>query len=419
MATEIKHIVDVSAIKKAQQRISGIVDKTPLQRNINLSEKYECSIFLKREDLQVVRSFKIRGAYNKIFGLSEKERQMGIVCASAGNHAQGVALSCAHLQIKGKIFMPNPTPNQKIEKVKTFGKEWVDIMLIGDSYDDAHEAAIKDSKLTNSIFVHPFDDIDVIAGQGTVAAEMLDQLKESLDYLLVAVGGGGLISGVGAYFKALSPTTKIIAVESSGANALEQSLLKGINVRLDSIDTFADGIAVKKIGDLNFSVCQSIVDEIVSVPEGKICSTILSLYNEEAIVVEPAGAVSVAALDSIRAEIKGKNIGIIICGGNNDIQRTQEIKERALLFEGKKHYFIINFPQRAGALKEFLNILGPDDDISHFQYTKKSSREQGPALVGIELKNEKDFDSLISRMKNRSINYEHINNNPMLFQMLV
>ncbi len=412
-------MIPVSKIQEARAQLSQVVSKTPYQKNYNLSEKYNCNIFLKREDMQTVRSFKIRGAYNKISSLSKNEMSKGVVCASAGNHAQGVAFACAHLKVKAKIFMPSPTPNQKVNKVRQFGKEWVEIVLVGDTYDDAYLAARQDEEITNAVFIHPFDDADVIAGQGTIGAEVLDQATGTIDYLLVAVGGGGLISGVGSYFKVLSSKTKIIAVEAEGAAALNTSLAANEIVRLESIDTFADGIAVKEIGQLNFKICKEVVDKCITVPEGKICSTILKLYNDEAIVVEPAGAVSVSALDDIADDIRGKNVAIIICGGNNDIQRTQEIKERALLYEGKKHYFIINFPQRAGALREFLDVLGPDDDIAHFQYTKKSSREQGPALVGIELQDQNDFDSLVLRMKNQNINFQHINNNPMLFEMLV
>lgn len=412
-------LIPVTKIREASNRLSKVVIKSPFQRNFNLSVKYECNIFLKREDMQIVRSFKIRGAYNKMSSLSLDERQKGVVCASAGNHAQGLAFACADLKIKGRIFMPNPTPNQKISKVKQFGKEWIEIILIGDTYDDAYQAAIEDQKNRGSIFVHPFDDKDVIAGQGTIGLEIIEQSNESIDVLLVAVGGGGLISGVGSSFKALSPKTKIIAVEAMGAPSLSKSLDADFVVRLDEIDTFADGIAVRKMGELNFKICKEIVDQTILVPEGKVSSTILELYNEEAIVVEPAGAISIAALDFIADDIKGKNIAIIVCGGNNDIQRTQEIKERALLYEGKKHYFIINFPQRAGALKEFLEVLGPNDDIAHFQYTKKSSRTQGPALVGIELKNQNDFEGLQKRMEKQQISFQHINNNLMLFQMLV
>jgi len=411
--------ISVSKIQEAKARLTEVVAKTPFLKNHNLSEKYACNVFLKREDMQVVRSFKIRGAYNKMNSLSTAERTKGIVCASAGNHAQGVAFACAHLGIKGKIFMPHPTPNQKISKVRKFGKEWVEIVLEGDTYDDAYQAAFKDQLENKTTFVHPFNDAAVIAGQGTVASEILEQSEQSLDYILVAVGGGGLISGVGSYFKALSPHTKVIAVESVGAPALKSSIDNNELTTLKTIDTFADGIAVKAIGELTFEICKEVVDDFVLVPEGQICSSILNLYNEEAIIVEPAGAVSIAALEQLAEQIKGKNVAIIVCGGNNDIERTQEIKERALLYEGRKHYFIIKFPQRAGALRDFLNVLGPNDDIAYFQYTKKNNRENGPALVGIELASAKDFEPLLERMKAQGINHQHINNNPMLFEMLV
>ncbi len=413
------NLVSIDLIQKAHDRISEVIVETPLVRNINLSRKYNCQIFLKREDLQSVRSFKIRGAYNKISSLTKEERDKGIICASAGNHAQGVAFACSKLKIKGKIVMPDPTPVQKINRVKHFGGEWIEILLYGDNFDEANAYAIQESESKGISFIHPFNDQLVIAGQATVALEMINQQETPLDFLLVAVGGGGLISGVGSYFKQLSPETKIVAVESEGACALYQSLENGHNVTLDSIDTFADGIAVKKVGDLTFPICQNVVDDCIVVTEGRICSTILQLYNEEAIVAEPAGAISIAALDQLKNRIEGKTVGIILCGGNNDVSRTQEITERALLYEGKKHYFIIRFPQRAGALKEFLSILGPKDDITHFEYTKKTNRVNGPALVGIELEDPEDYSSLVRRMKDRSINFQHINNNPMLFEMLV
>jgi len=412
-------MISKTRISDAHHRIRGVVLETPFLKNYNLSDQYNCNIFLKREDMQAVRSFKIRGAYNKIKGLSVDQIVNGVVCASAGNHAQGVALSCSKLKIKGTIYMPNPTPNQKISKVKQFGGEWVEVILTGDTFDDAYVEAVQAAAERKMAFVHPFNDDEVIAGQGTIAKEMLEQLEERLDYLLVAVGGGGLLSGVGSYFKQVSPMTKIIAVEAEGAAALNTSLQNGKLTRLDKIDSFADGIAVKEVGDRTFEIIQQVIDDNITVPEGAICSSILKLYNEEAIVVEPAGAVSIAALEQLQDRIKGKNVGIIVCGGNNDVNRTQEITERALLYEGKKHYFIIRFPQRAGALRDFLNVLGPNDDIAHFEYTKKTNRASGPALVGLEVQNKADFESLIDRMKSQGINFEHINDNPMLFEMLV
>jgi threonine dehydratase len=412
-------VIELDKIEEAAQNIRDVKFKTPCPLNKNLSSKYDCQIYLKREDLQIVRSFKIRGAYNKIKKIMDVSAPDSVVCASAGNHAQGVAYACSHLSIKGYIYMPTTTPNQKISKVKHFGGEWVEIILVGDTFDDANKVAMKYAQDQNVPFIHPFDDVDVMAGQGTIAVEMLEQIPVPLDYIFVAVGGGGLITGVGSYFKKCSPHTKIIGVEAEGAPALKLSLDAGHIVTLDHIDSFADGISVKTIGKQNFEIIKNIIDDILLVPEGKICSSILSLYNDEAIVVEPAGAVSFAALDFYKEKIKNKNVGIIVCGGNNDIARTEEIRERALLWEGRKHYFIIRFPQRAGALRDFLTLLGPKDDISHFEYTKKNNRDTGPALVGLELASMKDFDILVEKMRVQGIDFQYLNNNPMLFEMLV
>jgi threonine dehydratase len=412
-------LISVEEITKAQQRLTGVVLKSPYIRNYNLSETFGCNIWLKREDLQVVRSFKIRGAYNKIKSLSAAELEAGVVCASAGNHAQGVAFACANLGIEGTIVMPSTTPNQKVKKVKHFGKDKIKVVLEGDTYDDAYNVALSLQEEMQATFVHPFDDEEVIAGQGTIACEIVEDSDDPLDYLFVAVGGGGLISGILSYMKRVSPTTKIIAVEAAGAPAMYQSVKEGKRVILDSIDGFADGVAVKQIGEKTFKICKEYVDDFVLVEEGGICSAILNLYNDEAIVAEPAGAGGIAALEQYREHIKGKNVGVVICGGNNDVARTEEIRERALLWEGRKHYFIVRFPQRAGALKEFLGVLGPEDDIAHFEYTKKNNRSTGPALVGIELKNKDDFSKLIERMKQKRINFEHINNSPILFEWIV
>ena len=412
-------MISIEEIMKAQQRLAGVVLKSPYIRNYNLSEEYGCNLWLKREDLQVVRSFKIRGAYNKIKSLSTAELEKGVVCASAGNHAQGVAFACAHLSTYGTIVMPSTTPSQKVKKVKHFGKGFVKIVLEGDTFDDAYQVALELQEESGAVFIHPFDDELVIAGQGTIACEIVEESTEPLDFLFIAVGGGGLISGITSYMKKISPSTQIIAVEASGAPAMYNSVKTGKRVLLDSIDGFADGVAVKEIGVRTFDICKEYVDDFVLVEEGAICSAILSLYNDEAIVAEPAGAVGIAALDQYRDRVKGKNVGVIICGGNNDVARTEEIRERALLWEGRKHYFIVRFPQRAGALREFLNVLGPEDDIAHFEYTKKNNRTTGPAVVGIELKDKNDFSDLISRMTASRINFEHINDSPLLFEWIV
>jgi len=315
--------------------------------------------------------------------------------------------------------MPCTTPNQKIKKVEQFGGDYVNVILEGDTFDESSEKARLISDSNNIPYIHPFNDRQIIAGQGTVGMEIIEDMEDPIDYIVVSVGGGGLISGIGSYVKVLSPETKIIAVEAEGAPSLKAALDHGGVKILDEIDGFADGIATQSIGEINYEICKEIVDRVILVPEGKMCTKILELYNEEAIVVEPACASVIAALDDIVDEIKGKNVVVVLSGGNNDITRTEEIKERSLLYEGKKHYFIIRFPQRAGALKEFLNVLGPDDDIAHFEYTKKNNRESGPALVGIELKNKDDFQPLLERMTKADIKFEHLNKNPMLFEMLI
>lgn len=403
----------------AANRLKNVVVHTPLVYNANLSEKYECSIYLKREDQQIVRSYKARGAYNKMASLSRKELSRGVVCASAGNHAQGVAFACREMGVKGTIFMPSTTPTQKVRQVGMFGKEWVDIRLIGDTFDDSFKAALAFCESSQSIFVHPFDDVQVIEGQGTIGLEILDDCKFDIDYLLLPIGGGGLAAGISTVFKKLSPSTFLIGAEPKGAPSLVASMEAGRVVELENIDKFVDGAAVKRVGDLTFEICRESLHEVLLVPEGRVCSVILQLYNEDAMVTEPAGALSVAALEDIKDEIKGKNVVVIISGGNNDITRTEEIMERSMRYEGLKHYFIISFPQRAGALREFLNVLGPDDDITRFEYIKKTNKEQGPALVGIELKRKEDYHTLVDRMKEGGIVFEYVNDQPELFRYLV
>ncbi len=352
--------------------------------------------------------------------LNDDEKQRGIVCASAGNHAQGVALSCKLLQIKGTIFMPSPTPNQKIEQVKMFGEDFIEVVIEGDTFDDAFNAAKLECDAKNKTFIHPFNDQKVIEGQATVGFEILNQTDKKIDYVFVAVGGGGLSSGLSSIFKYLSPETKIIGVEPAGAPSMLTSLKNKKITPLEKIDSFIDGAAVKRVGDLNFAICQQNLYDMITVPEGKVCQTILDLYNKDAIVVEPAGALSIAALDFFTEEIKGKNVVCIVSGSNNDITRTAEIKERALLYANLKHYFIIKFPQRAGALKEFVaEILGVNDDITHFEYTKKTNRENGAAVVGLQLKSSDDLQPLIKRMKDSNFYGDYLNDKPDLFQFLV
>lgn len=407
-------------IERCYQRIKNTLIRTPLVYNKQLSDVYGCNIYLKREDLQVVRSYKNRGAYNKISSLTNAEQKAGVVCASAGNHAQGFAYSCEKLNIKGKIFMPAPTPKQKISQVKLFGKNCVDIELVGDTFDDAATAAKNFATESGAILIPPFNDLKVIEGQGTVGLEIFKDADFPIDYLFMPIGGGGLSAGVGSYFKQLSPATVLIGVEPSGAPAMKNSIEKNEIVKLASIDKFVDGAAVKQVGDLTFAICKDALDEVALVDEGKICTLILKLYNQQAMVVEPAGALSIAVLDQYIASIKNKNVVCVVSGGNNDILRTEEIKERSMLYEGLKHYFVIRFPQRAGALKEFVqDVLGPQDSISRFEYTKRNNRETGPALVGVELQHKKDYEGLIERMKERNFNFQLINENPDLFNLLV
>ncbi len=415
-----KYFPKLTDIKSAAAILEGVAVKTPLILNQHLSEKYNAKIYLKREDLQVVRSYKIRGAYNKIYHLNKTGIKNGVVCASAGNHAQGVAYSCNLLKLKGVIFMPTPTPKQKVDRVKMFGNGFVEIVLVGDTFDEAQKKAFEYSTKNDFEFVHPFDDPLVIEGQGTVGLEILEQTKDQIDFLFLPVGGGGLASGVSSVFKVLSSKTKLIGVEPNGAPSMSKSFDEGKVVTLESIDRFVDGAAVQKVGDLTFEICKSNLDKMITVNEGEICSNILKLYNEEAIVVEPAGALSVTVLSHFKDEIKGKTVVCVLSGNNNDITRTEEIRERSLLYEGLKHYFIIRFPQRAGALKEFVNnVLGPTDDISYFEYAKKNNRERGPAVVGLELQSKNDFDGLISRMKTYGIEYDYLNERPDLFQLII
>jgi threonine dehydratase len=403
----------------AAERLKKILTRTPLQLNRNLSKKYQCNVYLKREDLQLVRSYKLRGAYNMMSSLPEEQLRRGVVCASAGNHAQGFAYSCRKLNVKGVVFMPIITPKQKVKQTKMFGEDNVIVKLVGDTFDDCAVAAKQFTEDNGLTFIPPFDDLRIIEGQGTMAAEILKD-QPDIDYLFVPVGGGGLSAGVGTYFKTYSPKTKIIGLEPEGAPAMFEALKAGHPVVLDQIDRFVDGAAVKRVGDLTFSICKEVLDDLHLVPEGKVCSTILKLYNEEAIVVEPAGALSIAALDDYAPLLQGKNVVCIVSGSNNDIDRMPEIKERSLQYEGLKHYFLIRFAQRPGALKEFVNnVLGPTDDITRFEYMQKTNKETAPAVVGVELQSSNDYETLVNNMKSHHVDFSEINKDDTLFGYLV
>ena len=411
---------NLKGVRSASENLKDVSSITPLTLNDRLSKQFNSRVFLKREDLQKVRSFKIRGAFNKIksvdFNNSKNKR---IICSSAGNHAQGFAFSCNKLKIFGTVYMPETTSKQKVERVKMFGGDYIKIILFGDNFDDAQKEAQKNLS-DDTIFIHPFDDIKVIEGQGTVALEILDQIDKHFDYLIVPIGGGGLISGIITVFKDLSPKTKIIGVEAQGAPAMYKSIKENKIITLNKIDNFVDGVSIRKIGKIPFELCKDYLDDLIIVPEGKICQTILELYNKDGIVVEPAGAIGISALEMNYEKLKKKNVGVLICGGNNDITRMAEIKERALVYSNLKHYFIVKFPQRKGALKEFVNnVIGENDDITFFEYVKKNNREYTSAIVGIELKFSKDLDQLIQKMKESGFFGEYLNNKPETLRFLI
>ncbi len=416
-ATEVSG-VSVDDVRRAQERLRGIALRTPLTRSTRLSRRYGAEILLKREDLQEVRSYKIRGSYNKMATLSAEERGRGVVCASAGNHAQGLAFACHAMRVRGTIYMPVVTPAQKVRKVRMFGGDFVEVVLTGDTYDDAYAASMRVAEERQLTYVHPFDDPATIAGQGTVGLEILEASDEPIDLLILPIGGGGLSAGIGTVFRALSPQTQLIGVEPSGAPAMSESLRQGRCVTLDKINSFVDGAAVRRVGTHNFPIVRQSLSRVELVDEGKVCGVMLELYNEDGLVVEPAGALSIAALSQL-GDIRGKRTVCVVSGGNNDITRTPEIQERALLYAGLKHYFIIKFPQRAGALRDFLEVLGDRDDITHFEYTKKHNRAMGPAIVGIQLGERSGYDQLIAGMEARGIRYEHLNDQPILFETLI
>ena len=414
------YIPTIDAVRQASVVLDEILEMTPYKKNDNLSSLYDADVYLKREDLQIVRSYKIRGAYNKIRSIAPETLKYGIVCASAGNHAQGVAFSCNKLQIMGSIYMPTTTPKQKIEQVKMFGKEYIDIVLTGDTFDAANAAAIEYANKSGKTFIPPFDDEKIIEGQGTIGYEIEQQAKKMPDYIFVPIGGGGLASGVGAYIKQVSPETKIIGVEPAGAPCMKTAIENGGVVELEQIDKFVDGAAVKKAGLKTYEICKDILDDIVVVPEGAVCTTIIQMYNKSAIVVEPAGALAAAALRFYSDKIQGKTVACIVSGSNNDITRMEEIREKSLLYEGLKHYFLIYFPQKSGAVLSFIrDVIGPTDDLVYIQYIKKTNKESGPALIGIEVSAPEDFDALIRRMDAHGISYEYINENNKLFEILI
>ena len=415
--------VNKEKVLSAYKKLQSVVKQTPLQYDQYLSEKYKANIYLKREDLQVVRSFKLRGAYYSISELSEDDLAKGVICASAGNNAQGVAFACNEKQVMATIYMPNTTPAQKINQVRYFGGDYVNIVIEGDTFDECSQAAHEFGAENQMTFIEPYDDENVIAGQGSLAVEIHHSLTadgETADYVLVPIGGGGLISGVSAYVREAMPETKIVGVEPAGAASMKLALDQGQPTALEKVNKFADGTAVGKVGDITFQYAKDNIDRIETVEEGKIAGTIIDLYTKQAIVAEPSGALTVSALDNMAEDLVGKTVVCIISGGNNDINRMAEIEEKALIYSGTKQYFVVNFPQRPGALREFVtDVLGPDDDIAKFEYTKKISRSNGPALVGILLGDYETLPGLLDRLKNFDANYISVSENPTLYEFLV
>ena len=393
-------MITANDIVKANEVLKNVVERTPLDFDRYLSEKYGATIYIKKENMQKVRSFKLRGAYYAIHQLSDEDKEHGVVCASAGNHAQGVAYTCNEMKIPATIFMPVTTPLQKIGQVRFFGGKFVTIKLVGDTFDESAKAAQEYTKSEGMTFIDPFDDYNVQAGQGTVAYEIYEQAQEegvSFDSILVPVGGGGLISGVATYIKDVAPSIEVVGVEASGARSMRAAFDHGYPVKLEKIDKFADGIAVQKVGAKTYEVARKYVDRLLGVDEGLISETLIDMYSKVGTIAEPAGAASVAALEVIKDEIKGKTI-----------------------YDGIKHYFVVNFPQRPGALREFVNdILGPNDDITRFEYIKRANKGKGPVLIGIALSDKNDYDGLLERLSEFDPSYINLNGNETLYNMLV
>lgn len=407
-------------IEAAAASIAGVARRTELVRNDRLSALTGAHVLLKREDLQPVRSYKLRGAYHLMSSLSAAERAAGVICASAGNHGQGVAYACAHLGIRGKIFCPTNTPRQKRDRMLGLGGEWVELIFVGNTYDEAAAAAAAQAQATGAVKVHAFDDERTIAGQGTVAPEIVDQLGGAPDVLLVPVGGGGLLAGCLTWLRERWPATRVIGIEPAGAASMQAALRLGRPVRLDQIDTFADGVAVRQAGSTTFPIISELGCEWATVPEGQICSEMLDLYQTDGVIAEPAGALAAASLRNAVQIDPGQSVVAIVTGGNNDISRYSEIVERSLVFEGRKHYFLVQFPQEPGALRGFLNdILGPEDDITLFEYVKRSNRELGPALVGIEMGDPLHLPVLLQRMADSPLQVEVIDPDSPFYRFLV
>ncbi len=411
--------VTAADVDAAAERLSGVVAPSPLQRSPRLSAATGADVYLKREDLQPVRSYKVRGAYNLMAQLPPEQRAAGVVCASAGNHAQGVALSCQLLGIRGTVYLPRTTPRQKRDRIAELGRGQLTIELVGDTYDDASLEAVAYAASTDAVLIPAFDDPRTIAGQGTVTRELTAQLGALPDVLVLPVGGGGLLAGAVAWLSGQPQGLRLVGAEPAGAPSMTAALGAGHPVALEHIDSFVDGAAVQRIGDHTFANVRDSGVEMRSVAEGRICSEMLELYQVDGIISEPAGALASAALDQLGA-LEGMRVVCVLSGGNNDVSRYPEVVERSLVFEGLKHYFLISFPQEPGALRRFLDhALGPDDDITLFEYVKRSNRETGPALVGIELARRTDLDPLLTRLAELPLSVDRITPEQAAFRFLV
>ena len=395
-------------IDEAAQRIAGVVARSPLQFSERLSEATGATVYLKREDLQAVRSYKLRGAHNLLMQLSDDEIAAGVVCSSAGNHAQGFAMACRSMGIHGRVYVPAKTPKQKRDRIRYHGRDFIELIAVGKTYDEAAAAALDDVERTGATLVPPYDDPRTMAGQGTIAAEILDQLESEPDLVVVPVGGGGCIAGITTYLAERTTGTAVLGVEPAGAAAMIAALAAGEPVTLDHVDQFVDGAAVNRAGTLTYAALAAAGDmvSITTVDEGAVCTAMLDLYQNEGIIAEPAGALSVAAL--MEADVEPESTVVcLISGGNNDVSRYNEVLERSLVHLGLKHYFLVDFPQEPGALRRFLDtVLGSGDDITLFEYVKRNNRDTGEALVGIELSSAADLEGLLERMKASDIHVE-------------
>jgi threonine dehydratase len=412
--------VDAERIEAAVTRLDGVAVRTPLQRNLRLSARTGADVWLKREDLQIGRSYKLRGAYNLIAQLDDAAKKAGVVCASAGNHGQGLAYSCHTLDVRGRVYVPRTTPRQKRDRIAALGGSQVEVIVTGDTYDDAAAAALAEANATGATLVPAFDDPRTVAGQGTLAVELVEQLGHAPDVLVVPVGGGGLIAGVATWFAQRHPGVRVVGVEPGGAASMAAALAAGEPVTLPHLDSFVDGAAVRRVGDVTLPLVAAAGVEMTSVPEGLVCSEMLELYQTDGLIAEPAGALSAAALGH-GVEVKpGETVVCLLSGGNNDVSRYGEILERSLVHEGLKHYFLVTFPQEPGALRSFLDsVLGPDDDITLFEYVKRNNRETGVALVGIEIGRPTDLTGLLDRMAAAPLDIERIKPDSAEFRYLI